>query len=325
MIERLIYIVLFHHIVICICNNIDSLSHQVHGHSVENQFVYCYGNDTDFDYGDETWSLIDIYEERDMLNTTISSQPKYNRFQVDVKKPNSLCGYRIVYDRNWNLRQEGFVYNDQWVCYGCEIDEITGECKYIGGYVFNGRCGENYIWNQNDLRPDFNELITRSHNDIFLNLINCEATLLHIRRNIYPYRLSISIISYRLEAITIDDNSLQDILHFTLDGLPSLETLTIGKNCASNELFDGFSRTFRLANLRKLHNLDIQAGCFTYYDIFELRNLDRLTEVYLNPDIPNYYTNNPNMISFPRCSRITFDSRNREQIIPYRFTTASKN
>lgn len=149
-----------------------------------------------------------------------------------MKRNNRPFGYGILYDECGSKLFEGFMVNDKRVCWGVEYYSDLSVVKYRGSYCNDQKCGYGVLWN-------------RTRTIEFEGFFCCNKPLWegyafgmvhsHMERLILPsssllleaksFNLPSALI--RLRHLQIDKDCLVNVAEFTLDGLPSLETLSV--------------------------------------------------------------------------------------------------
>ena len=149
-----------------------------------------------------------------------------------MKRNNRPFGYGILYDECGSKLFEGFMVNDKRVCWGVEYYSDLSVVKYRGSYCNDQKCGYGVLWN-------------RTRTVEFEGFFCCDKPLWegyafgmvhsHMERLVLPsssllleaksFNLPSALI--QLRHLQIDKDCLVNVAEFTLDGLPSLETLSV--------------------------------------------------------------------------------------------------
>ena len=83
----------------------------------------------------------------------------------------------------------------------------------------------------------------------------------------------------RLKQIEIGNRCFQHVREFVIDGLPSLESVKIGKNCFRIDYEERNDGVCRITNCPNLRQLEIGYGSFVDFKSFELSNLNSLQSI----------------------------------------------
>ena len=126
-------------------------------------------------------------------------------------------GYGCIYDNENRLIYKGFIFEEKKVCYGSEFFGDVGIVEYEGCYYKNMRFGKGKLYNKK------NELIYDG--EWFNNQPMNE------KKEEKSHFLKENSIHFGLEELIFEDNYLNDLDCFILNGYNNLKRLIVGKNC----------------------------------------------------------------------------------------------
>ena len=126
-------------------------------------------------------------------------------------------GYGCIYNNKNQLIYKGFIFEEKKVCYGSEFFGDVGIVEYEGCYYKNMRFGKGRLYNKK------NELIYDGEwfNNQSMNEKKVEKS----------HYLKENSIHFGLEELVFEDNYLNDLRYFILNGYDNLKRLIVGKNC----------------------------------------------------------------------------------------------
>ena len=176
---------------------------------------------------------------------------------------------------------------------------------YAGGYLVGDRYGRGTSFDPNsNVQRDSYWLDGNEAESIVLPYIDLMRETLEIGHagfNELP-EFTLTCLGFRITEITISNNNIQNVHHFTLDGLLLLEKLVIGDRCASNESTKTSNGLFRVSNCPALSSISIGAGSFQHYRSFEVFNLPSLKSLSISSN------RQQNQMSFYHCTKVVFES-----------------
>ena len=201
-------------------------------------------------------------------------------------------GFGCEYSEDGNLIYEGFVFEGKKVCFGKEWnDNENNNCLvYEGGYCHDERWGEGISYDLNgnvDFEGEWmnNHILTEKEIDKLLNDLIVPMTIekfvigneMFNDENITT--LYFSPLLVRLKRIEIGNECFKNVREFVIDGLESLESVKIGRDCfriSYDERNDGICRITNCPNLRQL---EIGDHSFRDFQSFELSNLNSIQSI----------------------------------------------
>ena len=126
-------------------------------------------------------------------------------------------GYGCIYNSENQIIYKGFIFEEKKVCYGSEFFGDVGIVEYEGCYYKNMRFGKGKLFNKK------NELI---YDGEWFN--NQPMNEKKVEKSHY---LKENSIHFGLEELVFEDNYLNDLRYFILNGYDNLKRLIVGKNC----------------------------------------------------------------------------------------------
>ena len=196
-------------------------------------------------------------------------------------------GFGREYSEDGNLVYEGFVFEGMKVCVGKEWnDDGNNNCLvYEGRYWNDERWGKGKSYDLTG-KMDFdgewmnNHGMTKNEKDLMNDLIvpmSIEEFVIGEKmfndKNITTLHFSSLLVL--LKRIEIGNHCFQHVREFVIDGLESLESVKIGKECF-RIYDDGICRITNCPNLRQL---EIGDESFQYFKSFELSNVNSLQSI----------------------------------------------
>ena len=201
-------------------------------------------------------------------------------------------GYGIVYDEDGREEYSGFMMNGMKMCHGTEYYSDINRTKYTGCYCNDKRFGKGVLCNRNGcvdyeglwkndkpVSPAFDE-----------NTIDHRTESIHISTNSFSDVSSFILPRFiqSLKCVVIDDDCFGNVRLVEVDGLPSLESISIAERSFSLSRDDGSLWVMeyndgmcRIANCPKLKSIQIDNYSFSDFTFFELTNLPSLESLVI--------------------------------------------
>ena len=209
---------------------------------------------------------------------------------------NRPFGYGCEFSKNGNLVYEGFMFNGDRVCVGKEFhDNVDNNvCVYEGGYYMGERWNKGISYDLSGAVEYDGEWMDNHMNKRGAEIIDLQITMEGVSisnvitelviGNTMANSSKISDIQLsteftKLKLIRIGERSLQNVVNFIINGIPTLETILIGNSSFKKSGFRGiFSRgnKFEIYNCVNLVTLEMGNDCFKDYSCFSLKGLDSL-------------------------------------------------
>ena len=202
---------------------------------------------------------------------------------------NEPFGYGVLYDERGNKQFEGFMVNDERVCWGIEYYSDLRAIKYKGAFCNDQKCGYGVLWNRTGTvefeglfccdKPLWeNYAFGMIHSHIETLILPSSSLLLEAKSFNLPSALT------QLRHLQIDQDCLVNVAEFTLDGLPSLETLKVDErsftcNIENVRRVDGACRVTRCPRLQSIVFLPFS---FRDYRELHLTHLPALVSLHLD-------------------------------------------
>ena len=208
-------------------------------------------------------------------------------------KNGSPFGYGCLYDEEGNLEYEGFILNRTYTCYGKHYYGGIECLSYAGGYCDGKRCGKGISYDRCG-EQDFDgnwydnckqKRLTNSLSQFPLLFITLERLSIPSQ---YSQGDAISTLVFspllvHLQSIEIGESCFPSIQHFVVDGLASLEFISIGNLSLQNPSFNKENEfVFQIIHCPKLYTISLGQSVGYAMNIAELNDLPSLKEVSMS-------------------------------------------
>ena len=197
-------------------------------------------------------------------------------------------GFGREYSENDNLVYEGFVFEGKKVCFGKEWnDDGNNNCLMYEGDYCNGKRwgkGKSYDLTGNvDFEGEWmnNHVITENEKNELIVPMSIEEFVIGNEmfndENITTLHFSPLLI--RLKRIEIGNYCFNHVREFVIDGLESLESVKIGKECFRIDYEERNDGICRITNCPNLRQLEIGYGSFADFKSFEISNVNSIQSI----------------------------------------------
>lgn len=208
---------------------------------------------------------------------SIQLDGKGNRWEGNVKGGEPY-GYGTMSNANGKTLFKGFMLNGMRVCYGIEYYPLMKRIAYMGGYYESKRHGYGVLYDIDGLVVYQGIWKRGSRYTPEAGVIDSQIAVIRIPNSSLSELGKIVLVQwlYSLKHIVIGNRCFRQVRFFELNGLNSLEAVTIGSNSfqvSKYERTDGCCRIMNCPNLGSIHFGD---DSFYDYHSFEIQNLPSL-------------------------------------------------
>ena len=236
-------------------------------------------------------TLVELSSE-ESESTIIDLNFDGRRWEGCAKNGNPF-GYGYLFDEKGNLEYEGFIQNQTCICYGKHYYTDVECISYSGGYCDGKRCGKGISYDrfgeldyEGNWYNNFKQAsLTNALSQFPLLFITIERLNIpsqyllgdHVTNLLVPSML------VHLQSIEIGEKCFPSIQRFIVDGLPSLQTISIGNNSLHNPSYDkGSDCVFQISYCPKVHTISLGQSIGFAMSIVELNDLPSLKEMSMD-------------------------------------------
>ena len=263
----------------------------------------------------DTFQMCVVYwNEEDSIPVEISAHANHGHEIIDLSNEGDRWeggelngkpfGYGCLFDCDGYLVYEGYIYNNQYVCYGTEYypDLIrinsTKEnhgVKYRGYWFYHTKCGRGISYDHlGDVDCDKEweldlHLVRKKRGKQYTSrasyvISQCEEKV-SLNIPMYSLRsLQLSPFMFRLKELSIKPNCFRSVRKFTVEHFPILNSISVGRDCFNHHYGNDVTLrecegTCRITDCPNLRRISFSRDAFYTYQTLDLSNLVSLQTI----------------------------------------------